>query len=123
MIIIAEISDKMGTVPTMWGFMAIFAAPFLIGMVGPRTAWSLLAVAVAFSAWLAFGAWHEAFVEPGMSEAIRNEMGSWWIINSIASCFVPAVVAGGVLWWTIRNKRGPNQASEDIGAGAPNPQR
>ena len=108
MIIIAEISDKMASIPKLWAIMAVLAAPFLIGAVRRWVAWVLLPLAIALSGWIGYDAYHEAFVEVGMKEAIREEMGWWWIVNSLTSTMLPALVATGALVWHFRKTRSPN---------------
>ncbi|MFT6239004.1 MAG: hypothetical protein ACJAQT_001081, partial [Akkermansiaceae bacterium] len=39
----------------------------------------------------------EAFYEGSFSEAIMDELGTEWIVHSIASCFVPLVLAAIVV--------------------------
>jgi hypothetical protein len=112
MIIIAEISDKMASIPKLWAIMAVFATPFLIGAVRRWVAWGLMPVAIALSGWIGYQAYHEAFVEAGMKEAIRDEMGWWWIINSISSTFLPILVATAVLLWTIRKRGNPTTGAK-----------
>ena len=109
MIVIAEISDKMASIPKLWGIMAVFAAPFLIGAVHRWVAWVLLPVAIVLSGWFACEAYHESLIEAGMKEAIRDEMGSWWIVNSLSSTMLPVLVAVGVLAWQLRKTKSPNQ--------------
>ena len=119
MIIIAEISDKMASVPKLWAIMAVFAAPFLIGAMRRWVAWVLLPLAIVLSGWIGYEAYQEAFVEAGMKEAIREEMGWWWIINSLSSTMLPALVAVGVLAWQLQKKRISNKASHATSEPAP----
>ncbi len=107
MIIIAEISDKMSSIPKMWGIMAVFSAPLLIGAIRRWVACILLMIAIVLSGWIAYEAYHEAFIEVGMKEAIRNEMGWWWILNSLFSTLLPVFVALGALVWS-RTRSGDN---------------
>ncbi len=123
MIIIAEISDKMSTIPALWGITALFAAPFLIGALHQKVAWVLLPVALALSVWVGQETYRVAFVKVGMKEAIRNEMGWWWTINSLASPLLPALVAVGVLAWQLRMKRSPNKAAHDTARKLADPGR
>jgi zinc transporter ZupT len=122
MMIIAEISDKMLTVPWLWATMAVFAVPFLAGAARRWLACVLLPFALLLSGWMAYAAYHEAFLEAGMKEAIHHEMGTWWIINSISSACLPGMAAIGVMAWTMRKTRQPNQASEGIPRKLGNPQ-
>ena len=122
MIIIAEISDKMLTVPWLWASMAIFALPFLLGLTRRWLAWILLPLAFLLSGWMAYASYHEAFVESGMRESIHAEMGSWWIFNSIASTLLPAVAGITVLGWTMMKTRNPNQASQGMPRKLGNPE-
>lgn len=122
MMIIAEISDKMLTIPWLWATMAVFAVPFLAGAARRWLACALLPFALLLSGWMAYAAYHEAFLEAGMKEAIHHEMGTWWIINSISSACLPGMAAIGVLAWTMRKTKQPNQASEGIPRKLGNPQ-
>ena len=112
MIIIAEISDKMSSISGLWAVTAAFTVPFLLGTLNRRVAWVLLPIALGLSGWIGYEAYHEAFVEVGMRGAIREEMGRWWIFNSISSSVLPALVATGVLVWQIRKTGSPNQAAQ-----------
>ena len=106
---IAEILDKMTSIPTLWGLMALLAAPFLIGTVHRKIAWLLLPVGLVLSGWLGYEAYHEAFVEIGMKESIREEMGYWWIVNELSATTLPSMVAVGAVVWQIRKSRNTNR--------------
>ena len=54
---------------------------------------ALLLIALVFSAFLAYMNIHQAYWERGFSEAVWEEMGSWWVFNSIVSSFLPLAVA------------------------------
>ena len=112
MIVIAEISDKMITIPWQWGSMAILSLPFFIGLSHRWVAWLLMFVALVFSLPLAYSFYHEAYIEAGMKEAIWNEMGTLWVVSSISSAFLPLIVATAVLIWMIKKKETQQSGGE-----------
>ena len=105
--VLAEISDKMGTIPEMWLWCIVLSIPVLIGLVGKRSSWVALAMGVAISAFYGHGAIHQAFREGEFSFSVQHEMGWWWIVNSIGSACLPAVVALLIfIWQRVRGMKG-----------------
>ncbi len=99
-LMVAEIAEKMGTVPQLWMFQVLWSVPFLAGAFWVRgKAGSLVVVCLAggFSAILAYGAASEAFGASSFSEGVRREMGGKWIAHSIASAFLPLVLSALVV--------------------------
>ena len=102
---LAEISDKMVSIAHMWAFMAVLAAPFLLGMMARWLAWTLLPIALAFSSWVSYDAYWEALVCEDMSHSILTEMGLWWAVNSILSPLLPLLAAVAALTWAMKNTK------------------
>ena len=96
---LAEISDKMLSIPQMWALMALLATPFLLGMMARWLAWTLLPIALAFSALMAYNTYWEAFVSETMSHSILTEIGLWWAINSVLAPLLPSLAAVAALTW------------------------
>jgi hypothetical protein len=99
-LILAEMADKMETVPQLWLFQGLLSVPFLVGAFLVRgKAGSLVTVCLAggFSAIIAYGEATEAFGQSSYSQAIRREMGGEWIAHSIASPFLPLVLTAVVV--------------------------
>ena len=96
MIIFAEISDKMPTIPGMWAFAVVVGLIFAAFARAHRLAAVMLfpitLAAAVFFAWIGY---HEAFLEDSFREAIWSELGFFWVATSIAAPFLPfcAVVA------------------------------
>jgi hypothetical protein len=103
--LLAEISDKMPTVIELWVWMLVLSIPALVGVVHKRVSWIVLVVALPFSAWLGYWAYHEAFLELGFSQAVQGEMGRVWIAHSLASACLPAAVAFVVLCWHMKRRK------------------
>ncbi len=101
---LAEISGKMPTALELWVWMLFLSIPTLVGLLHRRFSWIILVVALPFSAWLVYGAYRQAFLEPGFSECVQGEMGEVWIAHSITSACLPAAMALSVLCWQMKNR-------------------
>ena len=104
-IVLAEISDKMPTIGQLWATEVLFSVPTLIGVVDRRVALFVLVVAGLFSALVSWSTWYDAFFDPIFSQAVQNEMGREWILNSIISAWLPSTAALGIFCWHLATKR------------------
>jgi len=99
-LMLAEITEKMLTVPQLWLFGLFLSLPFLLlaFRIRGRTG-GILAVCLAglFSGLWGYRAVDEAFDEGFFSEAIREDLGSEWMAHSIASSFVPLILTAMVV--------------------------
>jgi hypothetical protein len=96
---LAEISDKMPTLLELWGMMLLASIPVLLGLFHRYQAVLGILVALPFTAWRIREAYEEAFLEPGFSLSIQNELGPIWITHSIASSALPLAVALAIFCW------------------------
>ena len=104
--VLAEIADKMATIPQMWGIMIVFSALISIPcFIHKRVAFIMLAIGAFFSIVLAYASYQDAFTEPYFSEAVQNELGTIWIANSFASSLCPFVFTGFILLWHVKKNK------------------
>ncbi|MFT6498659.1 MAG: hypothetical protein ACJAT6_000790 [Akkermansiaceae bacterium] len=109
--VIAEVGDKMMTIPEIWLWAAGLSVPLVwaAARVGGRTG-SLVTFCLAgfLTAILAYAAIHESFLDGDFSPAVQQEMGSRWIAHSVTAGFLPLVLVALILGlrrpWA---KRGP----------------
>ena len=94
---LAEIIDKMPTSLEMWVTMLLWSLPFTLGLLWRPLGWIMVIIAISLSILIIYYSYHEAFVEVGMREAIRIELGTLWIINSLLSPLLPTITAASVL--------------------------
>lgn len=98
MIVLAEIRDKMSTVPGLWGFMACVSVPLVaIAIIHRKGALAMLPVAAAVTGLYGWLAYHQAFLEGSFSQAIWSELGVVWVVNSVASACVPLCAVTAVV--------------------------
>ncbi|MFA5424491.1 MAG: hypothetical protein WC374_11615 [Phycisphaerae bacterium] len=97
----------MATIWQIWLGSMVLSIPVLLGIFHKWISWLLVLLASIFSILLAYDAYCVAFTEPLFSEAVQNEMGGWWIANSIFSSFLPAVFALTILFWHLKIKSSP----------------
>lgn len=89
MVLLAEISDKMTSIGQMWLLAVFLSCPAIIAINRKLLSFIILLALGVLSTSLAYMAYHQAFAEPGFSELVHQEMGVFWIFNSIASSLVP----------------------------------
>lgn len=63
LVLLAEVSDKMPPITTLWLRSLVLSVPGLVGIVEKRVSWIAFLAASLFSAWWAYSAYHEAFLE------------------------------------------------------------
>ena len=103
MIILAEISDKMATIPQMWLYWGL--AGVILSALGLFHRWMAFVMFVAgffVSVFLVWFAYQEAFLEPNFSQSVQEEMGNVWIAHSLVSSICPVVFTGIVLLWHLK---------------------
>jgi hypothetical protein len=106
MFMLAEIADKMATIPWMWFSMGLFSILLAIpGLFHRYVAYSMFVVGLFFSITFAYYGYYQAFVEPGFYQAVQNEMGSVWIVNDIISSLFPFVFPGVVLLRHLKRRK------------------
>ncbi len=101
---LAEISDKMLTVPQLWLCACLLSIPVFVGLVRKWLAILTFAAASALSIYLFHGAYHGVFMEGDFSRAVQAEMGPSWIAHSLASTLLPALLALMVLAWRMKRQ-------------------
>lgn len=109
---IAEIGDKMLTVPQLWMWVAALSFPLVWtavrvqGKIG-----SLVTVCLGgfLTVILAFASIHEAFLDEEFSPAVQKEMGSNWVAHSVTAAFLPLILTATIVGlrrpWTRRGPR------------------
>jgi hypothetical protein len=106
MVILAEIADKMLTVPQIWIkevlISVILATPALFYR---RIAIYTFAVGVVLMGVFACFRYYEAYLEPVFSVDVQREMGTVWIANSIISSICPALFTGVILLRQIKENK------------------
>ena len=104
--VLAEIVDKMATIPQMWSTMVILSvlisAP---GFIHKRVAFITIVIGAFFSILLVYTSYQDVFIEPYFSEAVQNELGSIWIANLFASSLCPLILTGSVFLWQIKKNK------------------
>jgi hypothetical protein len=109
---LAEIGDKMLTVPQLWLFGAFVSLPPVTAACFTRSklgCYLMVFLAGILSAFLSYGAAREAFGEGSFSEAVQQEMGETWIAHSITAPFMPVILTTMVVGlrhpWVRRDPR------------------
>lgn len=99
MILLAEISDKMPTIDSMWFRTSIlaFIAVGLGVLAGAWRAWLGWLLALALTGFIAYSAYNEAYLVGDFSSAVWEEMGPTWVAHSLASGFMPFLLLSMVL--------------------------
>jgi hypothetical protein len=103
---LAEIADKMATIPQMWLYWGLAGIVLVtLGVVHRRIAIVMFIAGVIVSIFLAWFAYEEAFLAPDLSRSIKEELGSIWIVHSLVSSFCPAIFTGIVLFWHLKKRK------------------
>lgn len=98
----------------MWLMSLSLSSPFVIGIVRKWVSVVVLVVGIAVSGFFAWLTYCQAFVDSGISDAVQSEMGRWWIVNSIASAFLPAATALVVFSWHLTKRRKDGSAKGSL---------
>jgi hypothetical protein len=92
MIILAEIADKMPSIPWMWLSLGIIGTILAaIGLIHRFLAYSVFLIGLLISIVFVYLSYYDAFVDPTFRDAVHTEMGTIWIVNSLTSVLCPAL--------------------------------
>lgn len=100
----AEIADKMPSIPAVWLWALLVSSPAMLGLIRPWLAWAGFVLMSGLAITLVRANWGQAFHEDAFSAAIRDELGAFWIANSMAASVLPVMLAFSIL--LIRRKAG-----------------
>lgn len=97
---LAEISDKMATMPEAWWRMFLLGLPvFFIGLLLSQrhlfVGWILAGIQCALLAKLKID---QAYFAGSFSEAVWKELGGYWVANDIASSLCPLLLMAVAHW-------------------------
>jgi hypothetical protein len=100
MFLLAEISDKMFSMPAMWvGMVGLGIFLAAIGFTSRRAGLFVFVAGGLISLVLMYAAFHVCFLEGYFSECIMREMGGVWIRSYLVSQLCPVLFAGAVYFW------------------------
>ncbi|HAL45408.1 MAG: hypothetical protein A2Y12_14255 [Planctomycetes bacterium GWF2_42_9] len=106
-IVLAEIADKMSSIPRMWvcdGVVGVVL--FCIGLIHRFASFAVFFIGLLISILFVYYAYYDAFADPTFSPDVQREMGYIWIVNSIISPFCLALFPMmAVLFHIFRNKK------------------
>lgn len=97
MLFLAEISDKMPSIPQMWLIAMVRALPFVaIAAIHRWAACVSLLLALVFFGRLTYDAYHEAYLDAGLREAVWSELGGVWVFHSLAAFIMPVILVTAI---------------------------
>lgn len=100
---LAEIGDKLPTVPEMYLGTLLFGFPLIVLAVTHRhTALTMLVLSIGLAVFLIECARHQAFDEYGFSDAIWAELGHTWVVHSLVSSITPTLMI--LLMWLVHSR-------------------
>jgi hypothetical protein len=101
--VLAEIIDKMPTIPQMWIGMVLISVLLVIpALIKRRIVVYAFTTGIILTSVFAYYSYHEAYLEPDFSQSIQRELGTLWAVNSIVSTVCPALFTGVLYWRHIR---------------------
>ena len=110
MTVLAEISDKMPTIPQLWFALGVLSVLFCLpGFIHKRVAFIMFVLGTLLSAALLHDSYHVAFRVPNFSELVQKELGTVWMANDFASSLCPLFFTGLVLLWHLKKQKDPEK--------------